>query len=283
MSKTALVTGGTDGIGREVSKALLEKGYQVVIIGRNRDKALHFMQNLGPSSSNLTFIQADLSLMMEVKRAAEQFKRQFSSLQILVHSAGIIKTRREMTSEGLEVTWATDYLSRFYLTELLLDDLKVLPHARIINIAASGTGKGKIHFNDLLNGMKIGGMRGLGQAQYANDVFTVELAKRLSDTSIHCFTLNPGAVDTSIRRDIPPFITRVMGVFFKSSVLSAEEGARAPLYLALSEDLKSTRAGLFNRMKRLPVSKNREDPLLGEKLWDVSKKMINQTIENWGA
>ncbi|MEM5018360.1 SDR family NAD(P)-dependent oxidoreductase [Metabacillus indicus] len=280
MNKTALVTGGTDGIGREVAKGLLEKGYQVVIMGRNEAKAHDFMQSLGKLSSNLTFIQADLSLMKEVKRAVALFKEQYSSLEILVHSAGVIKTKRELTSEGLEVTWATDYLSRFYLTELLLTHLNVFPHARIINIAASGTKNGKIHFDDLIQGRKIGGMRGLGQAQYANDVFTVELARRLNATSINCYALNPGAVDTNIRRELPPLIIRVMSVFFRSSVLTAKDGARAPLYLALSKDLKNTRVGLFNRMKKLPISKDRSNRDTGKKLWDVSKKMIDQIIDN---
>lgn len=277
---TALVTGGTDGIGREVARSLLELGYQVVIIGRNEAKAINLMKSVGSLASNLSFIQADLSLMKEVKRAAEVFKKQHSSLKILVHSAGVIKTKREITSEGLEVTWATDYLSRFYLTELLLGHLNVFPHARIINIAASGTKKGNIYFDDLLHGKKIGGMRGLGQAQYANDVYTVELARRLTATSINCYALNPGAVDTNIRREFPPLITRVMGIFYRSSVLSAKEGASSPLYLALSKDLKNTRVGLFNRMKRLPISKHRSDRNLGEKLWNVSKRMIDQIIQN---
>ncbi len=279
LNKVALVTGGTDGIGREAARGLLHKGYQVVIVGRSERKALEFMRNLGNLSSNLTFIQADLSLMQEVQRVAELFKSKYSSIQVLIHSAGIIKTKRELTTEGLEVTWATNYLSRFYLTQLLLDRLSVFPHARVINVAASNTKGGKVHFDDLLNGMKIGGLKGLGQAQFANDVFIVELGKKLSETSINCYALNPGAVETNIRSEFSPLILKVMGIVFKSSTLSPKEGADSVLYLALSKDLNSIRFGLFKRMKKLDISNQRSNYSLRKKLWEVSEKMIYQIVK----
>ncbi|WNR45401.1 SDR family NAD(P)-dependent oxidoreductase [Paenibacillus roseipurpureus] len=280
MNRMAVVTGGTDGIGREMIAVLLKEGFSVVFVGRTAEKGRLVIEKLGANSEKLIFLQGDLSLMREVERVANEVKKlAVDGIQLLVHSAGVNLRKRQMTMEGIESTWAIDYLSRFYLTTLLAEKLIQGQPARVITIAASSTRKGRIDFNDLEGPMTIGGLKGLGQAQYANDVFIVELARRFEGQEINCFALNPGAVETQIRRDFPAWLTRVMGLLFRSSVLSAKAGAEAPLYLALSEELTDLKVGLFHRREKLRISSDRSDVSLGTRLWTTSQEFVHKAKE----
>ncbi|GAB4528935.1 MAG: SDR family oxidoreductase [Anaerolineae bacterium] len=276
--RVALITGATGGIGRALALRLAKDGYDLMIVGRSAKRGeavVHAIQQYGVEAH---FVQADLSLMGEVRRVAELFWQRYGHLDLLVHSAGVIHTKRILTDEGLETTFATDYLSRFYLTNLLLDCLKASPAARILNIAASGGGMGTIHFDDLLGERKIGGMRGLGQAQFANDVHTIELARRLKDTAITVNAMHPGAVDTGIRRELPRWLNGIMGVLFSRVAMTADEGAEAPYYLATSPEVAQVSGSLFKKDERITKSTNASDPALGERLWQVSMQFVQEAV-----
>lgn len=276
--KVALITGATGGIGRALALRLAKDGYDLMIVGRSAERGeavVHAIQQYGAEAH---FVQADLSLMREVRRVADGFLQRYGHLDLLVHSAGVIHTKRILTDEGLEITFATDYVSRFYLTNLLLDCLKASPSARILNIAASGVGMGKIHFDDLLGERKIGGMRGLGQAQFANDIHTIELARRLKETAITANAMHPGAVDTGIRRELPRWLNGIMGVLFSRVAMTADEGAEAPYYLATSPEVAQVSGGLFKKDERITKATNASDPVLGERLWAVSEQLVQEAI-----
>ncbi len=279
--RTALITGGTAGIGKETAVKLARDGYTVVIVGRDLqrgDKALHDIRDRS-KNNHITYLQADMSLMHDVRRLAETFCKAHKRLDVLIHSAGVIHTKRILTAEGLEATFATDYLSRFYLTNLLLDLLKATPFSRIVNVAGAGSGMGKIHFDDLLGARQIGGMRGLGQAQFANDVFTVELARRLQGGSLTVNVLHPGAVDTDIRKEFPKLMNVLLGTIFKPFAMTSEQGAEAPYYLATSPEVKSITGGLFKRKKHISPSKSTLDPIVAKQLWDTSEKLIQEALQ----
>ena len=276
--KIALITGATSGIGKALAIRLAEDGYTLVLVGRNVERGKTVQKTAREMGVDAHFMTADLSLMSEVKQLAETFRQQHDHLDLLVHSAGIILTGRELTHEGLEATFATDYLSRFYLTELLMNELRASPAARIVNIAAAGSGMGTLHFDDLLGDRKIGGMRGLGQAQFANDVHTIELARRLRDTSVTVNVMHPGAVDTAIRRELPGWLNGLMRLLMFWAVMSADEGAEAPYYLATSPEVAGISGGLFKQKEQITPSEKTADPTLGKRLWQTSEQLIQEVM-----
>jgi retinol dehydrogenase 12 len=276
--KVALVTGGTDGIGRQTAKGLAQRGATVVVVGRSAAKGqttLQFIRNAVPSAK-IEYIQTDLSLMSEVRRLADEFRHRYDRLDILIHSAGVILSKRELTAEGIEKTFAIDYLSRFLLTNLLLDLLRSSAPSRVINIAAAGMNTGKLDFDDLLGKRKTGGMKALGQAQYANDVFTLELARRLRGTGIATSVLMPGGVDTDIRREMPKLLSLAMSVLMRPLIMTPEQGAEAPLRLATEAQYANVEGAMFQKLRKFkqiqPPAKV-SDPALASRLWEVSAQL----------
>ena len=149
--RIALVTGGTDGIGKEIALGLARRGYQILVIGRDAEKGAH-AQNLllANGAANARFLQADLALVHETRALAEKVASSVPALHVLVHCAGVVLSGRRLTAEGLERNFATNYLARFVLTQALLPLMQYGggEAARIIFIGGAARG-GSIFFDDV--------------------------------------------------------------------------------------------------------------------------------------
>ncbi|MDX2140006.1 MAG: SDR family NAD(P)-dependent oxidoreductase [Chloroflexota bacterium] len=233
--QVALVVGGTKGIGKEVVRQLARKGYHVLFVGRSEEagKALEAELNQRGSA---TFIQGDMSLLAETHRVALRIREMTPTLNILIHSADILAMDRIETAEGHEMAFAINYLSRFLMNDLLMDHLKA-GQARILHIAAAGS-PFTLNASSFPPGPKVNSMTGHGIGQGANDVYGIEMAERLRDTGVTINILNPGGVDTDIRRNmklhglqkmIMPVMMMVMKVVFRMKLTQPEEYARVPV------------------------------------------------------
>ena len=182
--KVALVTGGTDGIGKEISRGLARSGYGVILVGRDAEKGERARRELRNSEgeADVQFLRADLSLVREANRLADEVSGRWPGLHRLVHCAGVVQGRRELTSEGVESNFAINYLSRFVLSERLLPLLEKAgepgPAARIV-IVGGAAQNGTIYYDDVNLTKRFGILRVVGQFCQANDLFTIELARRL--------------------------------------------------------------------------------------------------------
>ena len=134
-----MITGANRGIGYEVAQALAKRGATVVLLCRDRSKGEAARARIVEETKNpgVELLLCDLSLQADVRRAAAEFKARHQQLHVLVNCAGIFLRKREVTSEGIERCWATNYLSHFLLTNLLLDTLTASAPARIINVATN--------------------------------------------------------------------------------------------------------------------------------------------------
>jgi NAD(P)-dependent dehydrogenase (short-subunit alcohol dehydrogenase family) len=183
--KTALVTGGTSGVGKEIARGLARQGIQVILVGRDTDRGAQAEQDIRTSTGNadVAFVQADLSLVRDALRLGDDVARRWPALHYLVHSAGIVRGRYVTTTEGIESNFATNYLSRFALTAHLLPALRAAGQpgqsARIVMISHPGF-DGTIHYDDVNLTTNFAMIRAFKQFHYANDVFTVDLARRLA-------------------------------------------------------------------------------------------------------
>ena len=149
--KIILITGATNGIGKQAAESLAQTGATLVIVGRNPQKTKDLVQALQnrPGAGPIHGLIADLSSQEEIRKLASAFQSQFNRLDILINNAGALFTTHETTVDGFERTWALNHLNYFLLTSLLKDVLLASTPARVINVASDAHKPGKILWDDL--------------------------------------------------------------------------------------------------------------------------------------
>jgi NAD(P)-dependent dehydrogenase (short-subunit alcohol dehydrogenase family) len=289
--KAALVTGGTDGIGKAVALGLAHAGHRVIVVGRDHDKGIRVRQEIEAKTGNpdVSYIQADLSLVRGSELLAEQIVNRIPALHYLVHSAGIVLGRRVMTDEGVESNFAVNYLARFVLTLRLLPLLHLAgspgKSARIVLISGAAQ-HGTIYHEDVNLGKSFTTLRAVMQFCLANDVFAIELARRLealqSNSHVTITCLKVGVVKTNIRRGFPWWMKLLVPLILDPLLAqSPQEAADAALRLLLAPDYEGTTGALFlkiRKFRQLIPARHMLDPGAGRRLWELSQRLSSLAV-----
>jgi NAD(P)-dependent dehydrogenase (short-subunit alcohol dehydrogenase family) len=284
--KSAVVTGGTDGIGKEIARGLAAQGLRVAIVGRDLAKGARAKEDihLSTGNSNVEFLKADLALVHDSIRLAGELAQRFGALHYLVHSAGIVRSRRELTTEGIESNFATNYLNRFVLTRRLLSNLATAGKrdeaARIVVISGAAQ-RGKIYFKDVNMTSNFATLRAVLQFCHANDVFTTEFARRLDAAGlaqrVTVTCLKIGVVKTNIRREFPWWMKSLVPLLLDPLLAqSREEAAGAALGLLLAPEFEGLSGALFSKIrkfKRVRPTARVLTPDEGRRLWELSERL----------
>ncbi len=275
--KICIITGATDGIGKEAAMHLAGMGFTLGLVGRNRDKISSTLAEIQNATGNkhITFFQADLSLMKEVRRLAEEIQSTFDKINVLLNNAGAYIADFEKTGEGFERTFALNHLSYFLLTDLLLDTIKTTPNSRIVNVASDAHRKTNLNFDNLqgFNGYK--GWPAYCKSKLCNIMFTYELGRRLegSDTTANC--LHPGFVNTSFGNNNRAGIRLGLTAAKAVSAINVKKGAKTSIYLASSSEVEGVNGKYFAKCKpknSSPQSNVIEDQ---KRLWDISEQLLS--------
>ena len=271
----AIVTGANSGMGRATVAALADKGYEVIMLCRDKKRGQEAFDELKASSSNrnIHLMLGDLGNYSSIRTFVEEFKTNYKTLDLLVNNAGFISLDRQFTDEGVERQFGVNHLGHFLLTNLLLP---LMPEGSRIVVVASGAHKsGKIHFDDINLNKGFNVVKAYGQSKLANVLFTREMAKRLKDKKITVNCCHPGAVATNmgVSRDtgFGKTITGLLKPFFQTP----EEGARTAIFLATDPSVKDITGEYFYRCKIAPSSKRSKDMDLAKRLYDLSKEMTH--------
>ena len=144
---------------------------------------------------------ADLSSQAAVRKLAGEVLGRYPRLDVLINNAGAMYARRQVTEDGIELTWAVNHLAPFLLTALLLDRLKESAPARIVTTASAAHQGARISFADLNAERSYRGFERYGQTKLANILFTRELARRLEGTGVTAICFHPGLVATGFNRN----------------------------------------------------------------------------------
>lgn len=274
--KTVLITGATNGIGKETALGLARLGAHLVIVGRSATKTQATADEIKSKtgSQQVDVLLADLSSMADVRRLADAFKQKYTRLDVLVNNAGGVFASRQETVDGYEMTFALNHLSYFLLTNLLLDMLKASAPSRIVNVSSDAHTFGPMHFDDLMmkNNYSMGGFRAYGQSKLANVLFSYELARRLSGTGVTSNVLHPGFVASGFGRNNRGLMNLIMGMMHRFA-LTPERGAETSIYLAASPEVEGMTGKYFDRSKPKESSKDSYDQVSARKLWEISEEM----------
>jgi NAD(P)-dependent dehydrogenase (short-subunit alcohol dehydrogenase family) len=283
--KTALVTGGTGGIGRATAVGLARLGARVGITGRDRTRTQRAATEIARESGNPAVdpFDADMSSQAEVRRLAAAVLEAYPRLDVLVNNVGGFWATRHLTVDGLEHTFAVNHLAGFLLTDLLLDRLEASAPARIVTVSSDAQRMGRLTFEDLQGERNYSGQRAYNQSKLANVMFTYELARRLAGTGVTANTLHPGVVRTSFAAEDSSRLWKVLIPLLRPFMKSPERGAVTSIYLASSPEVDGVTGKYF--ANRRPKSSNRAsyDTAAAARLWQTSSDLVGPHAERPGA
>jgi NAD(P)-dependent dehydrogenase (short-subunit alcohol dehydrogenase family) len=272
--KTILVTGATNGIGKVTARELARLGASVVIVGRNKAKTEETVREIKAAAGHdrVDRLLGDLSIMAEVARVADEFRAKYNRLDVLVNNAGAYYQQRQMSKDGLEMTFALNHMSYFLLTVRLLDLLKASAPARVVNVSSDAHRQPRtFNFDDLQSTQySMAGFGAYGQSKLANVLFTNELARRLSGTGVTANSLHPGFVKTGFGRNNGGLSKLVM-LGITLFAISEEKGAQTSLYLASSSAVEGVTGKYFDKSKAVTPSLAAQDVTAGQRLWTISE------------
>lgn len=275
--KICLVTGATSGIGLVTARELALKGATVIVAGRSQEKAQSAVNQIRAEtgSEQVDYVWADLSSHAEIREMAGEVQRRYSRLDVLVNNAGAYFLRRQESVDNYEMTFTTNHLSYFLLTDLLLDLIKVSAPARIINVSSNSHYNNPIDFDDLQNKARYRGMQPYGRSKFANVLFTYELARRIQGSGVTVNALHPGFVRTNMGKNNSWF-ARLIVPLVQLQGVTPEVGAETTIYLATSAEVNDGTGKYFIKKRAVDSDPATYDQAAAARLWEISAGMVGR-------
>jgi retinol dehydrogenase 12 len=277
--KICLITGATSGVGEVTARELAKMGAHVVLLARNRDKALKTQQEIKSACGHdkVDILIADLSEQAQIRKVAAEFNSTYPRLDVLVNNAGLVTgNNRIETPEGHELTLAVNHLAPFLLTSLLFNKLKESTEARIINVSSIAYLMGFMNLDDIEMHHYFFGIRAYNNSKLYAILFTQEMARRLRPyPNITVNALHPGIISSNFSKGSGG----LTGLFFKLTepiLTSPEKGAETSIYLASSGDAKKYNGLFFMNKKPARLMNLAITPESGEKLWKVTQELTGE-------
>ncbi|XP_042205916.1 retinol dehydrogenase 11-like isoform X1 [Homarus americanus] len=280
---TAIVTGGSAGIGKEAARDLAGRGARVILACRNQVKAQMVADEIMSATGNKEVLvrKLDTADLQSVRSFAQGILETEEALHILVNNAGMYGTEeREVSPDGLEITMATNYYGHFLLTNLLLELLKKSAPSRIINVSsAAHLFTRNINIKDLnFEKKSYGAFSAYSQSKLCNILFSLELSKKLRGSGVMVNSLHPGTVSTEIflkeerTRSLPiKVICHLLNIIVKVAGKDSELGAQTIIHLAVSEKVEQVSGKYFEDCKEVGSSWLAQDKAVAKSLWEISE------------
>jgi retinol dehydrogenase-12 len=274
--RVCLVTGATSGIGRETARRLAQSGASVLMVARDRARGAEVAAKIRSTGApgSVELLIADLACQDDVTALAGQIRQGHDRLDVLIHNAGAVNTRRRVTADGIEATLAVNHLAPFLLTNLLAPLMQATPSSRVVTVSSYMHTRVKdIPWDDLQAEHDYSAGATYNLTKLLNVLFTYELARRWASTSVTANALHPGwPLKTNLGREQ----TGPGAVFDRATKLigsSAAKGARTSLYLACSPDVAAVTGQYFSRCRPAKSSALTHNTAAAERLWARSVEL----------
>jgi len=272
MAGLAVITGTTHGIGVVTSRELARAGFTVVMLCRDLKAAARVRGDILAlvPGAEIHAVQCDLANLASVRESAQTVRRDFGNLALLINNAGMVSTWQRRSADGFELTFATNHLGPFLLTELLRGRLE--PDGRIINLASRAHYRGRLDLDSIVDPRaRYRGTAAYAQSKLANVMHTFALARRLAGSKVTVNCLHPGVVASNL---LPRWL-QLIKPLISPNIIDMERGSRTTLYLALSNDVVGVSGRYFDEFqKEQRALAAAYDITLQEALWEASERWV---------
>ena len=288
--KTALVTGGSSGLGRETARVLASRGAHVVLTARNVPKGETVAADIRESTGNQRVeVEAlELGSLKDVRAFAGRFLARHPTLHLLVNNAGVMACPPAKTADGFELQFGSNHLGHFLMTCLLAPALRRGAPSRVVSVSSRGHHISPVVFEDIqFERRPYDKWASYGQSKTSNVLFAVGLDRRLGAHGVHANALHPGGIMTELARhlqaeDFQFLQSRSRGMQFKT----VESGAATSVFAATAPELEG-RGGLYLEDCHVAQVNDAPDALDGvksyaldvanaDRLWEVSEKLVGE-------
>ena len=272
-NRTVLITGATDGLGKEVALAAAKRGATLLLHGRNKAKGADVVREISEATGNdrLIYYNADLSSLQEVKELSEQVTKEHPHLQVLINNAAVGggpkgSPTRELSKDGLELRFAVNYLAHFVLTQNLLPLLVRSPPARIVHV--SSIGQSPLDFTDLMLEKHYDSFDAYCKSKLAQILYGMELAAQIKDKGVTVNSLHPASLMN----------THMVRQYFGRTMSTVEEGLRVVERVAFSPQTEGLTGLYFDQLQPGKAHPQAYDPKARKQLWQASMELANNYL-----
>lgn len=263
-----LVTGATDGIGRQTALDLTKLGATVIVHGRTQAKAEATAAEIRKAHKKaiVHVAAADLAAPDQIRAMAADVSQRFGKLHVLVNNAGVFMHEKVLTRAGHEATFMVNHLAPMLLTHALLAALEAAGGARVVNVSSIAHNRAPLDFDNLDAQKSFDGYATYAVSKLGNVLFTYGLADRYPPDVLAAFALHPGVIDTKLLRD---------GFGMRGADLVS--GAQTSVYAASSPELQGLTGRYFQDGRMTPSSTASRDPAARDRLWAESTRRLGIT------
>lgn len=273
--KTCVVTGANTGIGAQIARELARLGGTVVLACRSLERGQAALDEIAAQtgSDRLELMQVDLSSQASIRQFAETLAERHPALQVLVNNAGIWPSERTLSADGIELTFATNVLGYFLLTQLLTPLLLAGAPARIVDVASEMAGH--LDLEDLqFERRPFDGLKAYAQSKQSNRMLAWARARRLDGQPLTVNVMHPGGVRTEINRQQGGLYGLVVGAWFRLFGKTVEAGADTAVWLAASDEVagESGKFWVDRAVRRCRFA----DEQAEERLWRACEALVGR-------
>ncbi|XP_075070622.1 retinol dehydrogenase 12-like [Mixophyes fleayi] len=274
--KTALITGGASGIGKETAIALARRGARVYITSHDEQKGEAAVKEIKKESAsmNVRFCILNMANLQSIRNFCKEFLKNENCLHILINNDGVPAVL-DWTDNGFSMCFGVNHLGPFLLTNLLLERLKSCAPSRIVNVTSNVHKYQKLDFTDL--NYNIVPLFTYCRSKLANVYFTQELAHQMERHGVTTCAVHPGYVVGEWTSKFSILFRIVMCVITSLFFISCQTAAQTVIYCAVSDDILQHNGGYFSDSKPCKLHPQVQDCGIAKKLWEASEAMVGLT------